>query len=152
MYDNLSLYYLNKMGIIPWINRAKPSKTSPICDSKIEKMFVIMPSQCNTKSKYLLKQIESFVDLDENRVEHITYNDQILSLVVDGYLNRMLLGVLCFDSNTSLSEKLKPFVDQNLLFIDLESLISFPKMKKQAFADLVQFKENAWSRLKENGV
>jgi DNA polymerase III psi subunit len=152
MYDNLTLYYLNQMGIIPWINKAKLSKTSLADTSERAKLIVIIPRKLSTKSKHLMNQMLDFVDIEENKVEFITYSDQVLSVVLNGYQNRALLGVLCFDANPVLFQELMPFEDKSLSSIDLESLINSPIKKKQAFTELVRFKEHIWSKLIANEV
>jgi len=69
MYTNLDLYYLNLIGIKPWLN--KKSQVTYDINADKYKLLILTHSDLVPKEQTLLKQIISFLALDEQYLKHI---------------------------------------------------------------------------------
>lgn len=59
-YTNLSLYYLNQMGITPWVTRSKKKDTTQLA--------VVVPPSQSPKAQSLLKNMLDFLGLSPEEV------------------------------------------------------------------------------------
>lgn len=116
-YNPLQLYYLNQLGIVPWVQRTK--------ETEAIKLAVILPEQPSQKGKNLLKQMLLFVGLPENEV-HITSSAALNKSMP---LAALALGVAPSDTNFPI------FSGENLEFI-----LNNPSCKKQIFSTLANLK------------
>lgn len=123
MLSNVSLYYLNQIGITPWVNKPK---LSPIIESKLA---VLVPDNLSSKAKSLLKQLLSCLSLQEKDLLILRgqkHND---------FTQQRPLAVLSFDTRINAVEPLDcPFFANQ----ELEQLLTNPKAKKQVFENLMQ--------------
>jgi hypothetical protein len=62
MYTDLSLYYLNQMGIRPWLKRIDLSKQNTL------KLLVFVHSALSIKGKSLLTQMISYLNLNQQEL------------------------------------------------------------------------------------
>ncbi len=68
MYSNLNLYYLNQMGIRPWIKRTE------VLEDRV-KLFVFSPSNLSIKATTLLNQMIKYIHLDSHELILIPVQD-----------------------------------------------------------------------------
>ena len=66
MYSNLNLYYLNQIGITPWVSRASEPKATTSAQ-----LLVITERLLNLKEQTLLNNIIFFLGLLENDWIHL---------------------------------------------------------------------------------
>jgi DNA polymerase III psi subunit len=66
MFNPRTLYYLEQLGIRPWVRRANPN-------SKI-KLVVITAEMLSIKEESLLNQILLFMDLKTEQLKRITFS------------------------------------------------------------------------------
>lgn len=142
MYSNLTLYYLNQMGICPWINKENSlesiEKSSTVCPLKL---VVLVSNELKGKAESLFKHMMTYLNI---------INDELL-----------IIKIKEEDSNQWISsvEKIRPqailalgpdlknkFVNLNLPYPALQSLapeylLNHPSYKKNAFQDLAQLKK-----------
>ena len=123
MYTNLDLYYLNLMGIKPWLNK-KSLATNDLNVDKY-KLLILTHSDLVPKEQTLLKHIISFLGLDEQYLKHIELsngknpNDLVLNahfiLAFGDYSHSELPSILKI---TSLCELLnKPLLKKRLFHL-----------------------------------
>lgn len=119
MHSNLSLYYLNQMGITPWVSRdIRPAY----------KLIIIRDKVLNDKASSLLQHIINslpvpktelkLMDPEEFKSSNINHNTLILSLV---------------DSNI-------PEGDFSFKGFSLDFLLKNPVYKKKVFVQLNEIK------------
>lgn len=72
MYSNLTLYYLNQMGITPWISKDSPlySANEPKVISSVQ-LLVLTNGLLNLKEQSLLRNIISWLGLSANNWVHL---------------------------------------------------------------------------------
>ncbi|WP_133135389.1 DNA polymerase III subunit psi [Legionella rowbothamii] len=63
MYNNLTLYYLNQMGIRPWIKREAQEQSQEV--SKAVKLVVFVSSTLSAKAQSLLQQMIGYLNLND---------------------------------------------------------------------------------------
>jgi DNA polymerase III psi subunit len=142
MFDNVTLYYLNQIGITPWINKECGFKTRDIIPPEAPsgvKLVVITDSHVTTKAHLLLKRILNYLDVSEHELLVTTLDSQkslipgarsplaVLALGLDGIsLNELMLNCPVFNG-TSPDYLLKnPFAKKKILknLHDIKKLIS----------------------------
>jgi hypothetical protein len=64
MYSNLTLYYLNQIGIRPWIKR-----------QDVTKLFIFVPSNLSSTANTLLKQMIKYIHLETKELLLIPVQD-----------------------------------------------------------------------------
>ena len=64
MYSNLTLYYLNQMGICPWINKENSlesiEKSSTVCPLKL---VVLVSNELKGKAESLFKHMMTYLNI-----------------------------------------------------------------------------------------
>lgn len=75
MYSNLSLYYLNQLGIRPWVKRVNAEKTQS-AKQKSLKLLVLVSSNLSNKGKSLLTQMLAYLGLAEQDLNIIAIHEQ----------------------------------------------------------------------------
>ena len=122
MYSNLTLYYLNQMGIKPWIK--KTTQQTQI------KLLVIIPSNLSLKAQSLLKQILSFINLNSEKTRIISIQESIVLKAYDP-LAILLLGCNQSELESNLNIKCPIFFGASL-----EYLIQHPSEKRKILKEL----------------
>lgn len=152
MYSNLTLYYLNQMGINPWIykensltlHEADSLATSDLSDSSEStplKLVIILSSELNSKAQLLFKRMIDYINIDDNELLTITMEqnglpDNAHQQWASQLDNKKPLAVL------SLGPKANQFLtDDNISYpvlqsMPLEYLLNNPSYKKKIFQDL----------------
>ncbi len=141
MYSNLNLYYLNLMGIKPWLNKnnLNPNKTN------IEvKLLILTSSNLSIKEKTLLQQIIHFLALENEHYKHVELQNGILS--DERALESKCILILGDDSELNHSV-IKTCITTKVFFKSnsLNELINNPLLKKKLFKLLVSLKEGLTS-------
>lgn len=68
MYTNLTLYYLNQMGISPWIDKNNLEQTK---ERIATSLLVITANDLNPKEQSLLRQVLFFIGISAKDMVHI---------------------------------------------------------------------------------
>ncbi len=135
MFTNLDLYYLNHMGIRPWLSK-KSFGTTVIELAEKTKLLVLTPPNLTTKEQSLLEKIISFIDLEQNDLKRLEIKSGEKSLSLSLRADCILSVGL---SKTSLigleSSKFIAEIDV------LKNILSNPLTKKKIFKQLVSLKE-----------
>jgi hypothetical protein len=144
MYSNVTLYYLNQMGIRPWIKRNDSSAVHEKGDTtKYDaiKLLVFISSRLSTKAQLLLQQMLAYINLCEQELSIIPVQEKD-SLI--NYTSRIeqqapaAILVLGLNKNQFLHD-----MNLNCLVlhsIDPEHLIANPAEKKNVFKHLNSIK------------
>ncbi len=126
MYSNLSLYYLNQLGIRPWIKRTE------VLEDRL-KLFVFSPSNLSIKATILLNQMIKYIHLDSNELILIPIQD---SASLSDYRHQIdqknPLAVLVIGINPSQLNLNCPMV----LCDSPDDLLQHPTHKKKVFQEL----------------
>lgn len=152
MYDNLTLFYLNLMGIFPWLNRDSCISFNVDDNSRTSKLLVFVPSQLNPGAAKLMKHILTFLGLEQSRIKVIAHNSMESSTMENECPINPLMGVLSFVPKLNIQSKIGNRDIPCLSTIELDALISNPLEKKKAFIDLAQFKVNLFKILNAHEV
>lgn len=121
MFPSKSLYYLNLMGIQPWVRRER----------RIEhKWLVLVSSPLHGKSLNFLHNILHVMGIEIKQCVVKDVSEQALQLLED--LRWKPVSVLCFSTSKPMSEKL-PTDFPVFSFSDLGDFIKNPKQKKELF-------------------
>lgn len=87
MYNNLDLYYLEHMGIIPWIKKDKPTH-NPV------RFIILLTDESSSKAQSLFKQILSYINISEESLLIIKLKDDIkLASQLENYRPMALLSL-----------------------------------------------------------
>ncbi|WP_127098732.1 DNA polymerase III subunit psi [Legionella sp. km772] len=131
MYTNLDLYYLNLMGIRPWLDKKSLQANSVPQDYKL---LIFTSSNLASKEQSLLKQIIFFLALDDKQVKHLEVKDNSFT---DSSLNAK--WILAFGDSG-------PYKSTTILETNsLSEVINRPILKKKLFKCLVSLKSNLQS-------
>ena len=142
MYSNLTLYYLNQMGIVPWVTRESYAHfigSEKSTELSRVKLLILLPLNPSHKAQALFKQIINFINLPEADLlklhvveEEVLFNKQLLDakIILDTSLVAWSLGL-----------KKELFLASNLNCTVIHSdsidhLLQHPQAKKKMFADL----------------
>lgn len=71
MYSNLTLYYLNQLGITPWVSKEscpdlEHSTDEPVSDSP--SLIIIIQPQLNNKAASLLNKMIAYLGLNDSEI------------------------------------------------------------------------------------
>lgn len=132
MYSNTTLYYLQQMGIRPWIK-----KQSTTAKQEALKLLVFVPSTLSTKAKSLVQQMMFYINLREQEVAIILVNKTDLLGSLIGQKNPLAILILGLN-NHQLSSNVNCPV---LTSIDPDDLITQPSDKRKVLQDLHYIKQ-----------
>lgn len=129
MYTNLTLYYLNQMGIVPWVHKG--------CDASVElrpiscSLLVVLSSALSNKAQSLFNQMLNYLGLAETELMILTlaHSDELISYLD---VNKPLF-IVAF--GLSLND-IVPNDAQMLSNSSLEEILMHPANKKQVFQQL----------------
>ena len=74
MYNNLTLYYLEQLGIRPWVNKENYLATTK-SESTI-KLIIVLAKKTNEKARYLLGKMLAYLNLPEHQFLIINEEDK----------------------------------------------------------------------------
>lgn len=133
MYSNLTLYYLNQIGIRPWIKREVQEQLQEKPNSV--KLAVFVSSTLSTKARSLLQQMIRYLNLNEDELTVIpTQKDEL-----NRYASLKPFATLVF----GLSQEQLLAKEQTPVFntLDLDYLLSNPREKRTVFKVLSEIKQ-----------
>lgn len=136
MYNQLDLYYLQQMGIRPWVikNTVLPAQKSAL--------LVLLPHKIDKKSQLLLNAIVKFINDTDNKdvtIEVVSDTDCDISQIVSAHKNKVA-AIVSF--GVSLAEK-RDKTDSTcpiISTVDLDYLINNPRAKKMVYQELLAIK------------
>ncbi|USQ12877.1 DNA polymerase III subunit psi [Legionella lytica] len=133
MYSNLTLYYLNQIGIRPWIKREVQEQLQEKPNSV--KVAVFVSSTLSTKARSLLQQMIRYLNLNEDELTVIPTQKEELHR----YASLTPFATLVF----GLSQEQLLAKEQTPVFntLDLDYLLSNPKEKRTVFKVLSEIKQ-----------
>ncbi|KTD60518.1 DNA polymerase III subunit psi [Legionella shakespearei] len=141
MYNDLTLYYLNQIGIRPWMSKEHHSAlipAQPIAEPKERPRLFILTSTRHGKTELLLRKMIHCIGLMEEQLELIQIQD----------LSEHWLKSVTPRALLSLGVELPDFISNALancpiiLSFSLEHLIEWPADKKKVLQDLYSFKQH----------
>lgn len=137
MYTNLTLYYLNQMGIVPWVHKScelpAAASVEPLAISC--RLLVVFSSTLSSKAQSLFKQILNYLALAETQltIRTLTHSDELSS-----YLNvNTPLFIVTFGLNPN---PIVPNDERIVTNLSLEEILMRPANKKQVFQQLSRIK------------
>lgn len=120
MYNNLNLYYLNLLGIQPWISKKSLIDAIPMPRARL---IILTTPNLSSFEKTLLKQILIFLELKPEEYKHLEFKP-------DHRMDDVILNaeyILSMDINPELA-----FNDDLIFKSDsLKTLLEKPLYKKQ---------------------
>jgi DNA polymerase III psi subunit len=126
MYSNLTLYYLEQMGITPWVDKKNYKSTTNETDKSIS--LLVMTPKLNGKEQHLLNNILSFLGLQEEQLVHLQ--------TANGTQQREIQAVFTLFFGLNLQQTPTITAADSLSY-----LLSNPLAKKKLFSKLVLLKE-----------
>lgn len=141
MYSNLTLYYLNQMGITPWVNKEYLSNLEQQSNTKNAYQLVVLTSTApNDKVHSLFHQMLNYINLQHDDVFIISVSENESGGNVGKWseqlLNKASQALLSFGPNIN---------DLNVPYpkfqsVSLEYLLNNPSSKKEVFQVLTRLK------------
>ncbi len=134
MYSNLTLYYLNQIGIRPWIKREEQEQAQVL--SNAVKLAVFVSSTLSVKAESLLQQMIGYLNLNDD--EFTVISAQKIGLqprdMACASLATLVFGV---------SQEQVYTQEQSILFntLDLDYVLSNPREKRTVFKVLSEIKQ-----------
>ena len=125
MFNPVSLYYLNQMGIDPWIVRREPQSLTAN-----SQLFILLPAPVGDKEQILLNKILNYMQIPFHKIQWIYAVDKIQPQQMvkeNGVIVSFGVDIACDQQNS--------FV---LSCPDLTYLLNNPKEKKHVFNQLVR--------------
>lgn len=138
MYSNTALYYLNQLGIRPWIKRTsllfkEDNQTQQECF----KLLVFISSTLSAKAKSLLQQMMACINLEQHELSIIPVEARDFSSQNSAqWQNQIPAAILVLGLNESPLLQELHFSCPVFSSIDPEHLINHPVDKKIIFKDL----------------
>lgn len=138
MYSNTTLYYLNRMGIRPWIMRDLPKSVEDrVIKQETFKLLVFIASNLSIKAQSLLKQMLAYINLAEQELtiisvqENDSFSDYNNRIKQKNPLAILVLGLNQRNAQTHLSSDCPVFISA-----DPEYLLVHPVEKRKVFNEL----------------
>lgn len=128
MYTPLTLYYLNQIGIRPWIKRNNTERELTTQDAKL---FVLFPEHLSSKAKNLLKQMMNYVNLEQSALVLIPLQNTQLNEYAFKMKQQNPLAILTWGFNSL--EQSEDFNCPILMCDAPDSLLQNPLKKKEIF-------------------
>lgn len=144
MYSDLNLYYLNQIGITPWITKENNYSVLNNTQAKKQlshKLVVLTKSHYGTKAKILVKRILAFINLDQHELLILQVEDNASEIRGDQLNNISPLAILALGLK---AEDIVTEVNLNcpmVSSVDLDYVIDNPFEKKKIFKDLSYINE-----------
>ncbi|MDR3501841.1 MAG: DNA polymerase III subunit psi [Legionella sp.] len=134
MYSNLTLYYLNQIGIRPWVKREAQEQPQEI--SNAVKLAVFVSSTLSAKAQSLLQQMIGYLNLNNDEFTVISAQKNELQ---QRYTAMAPFAALVF----GLCQEQLPAKEQTPVFntFDLDYLLSNPSEKRTVFKVLSEIKQ-----------
>lgn len=149
MYSNVTLYYLNQIGITPLVtkdNSLNLLSKSNTAESNTLKLIVLISSDFSNKAKSLFNRMMTYINLQENELLLINIKQYDLAqntnkLWFSQIENKTPLAILALGPNTK-----DLFNDSNPSYsivqsLALDYLLTNPLNKKKVFQDLSYLKQ-----------
>lgn len=135
MYSTEALYYLNQIGIVPWV-----SKHALNCVANIKpKLMVLMSLEPTKKSNALLDALLQYMELKSDEI--IIQNPKSLDAgaLLGSISSSTTIWSLGFNNQEVLSQiqGLCPMVSS----LSLEQMLAEPLLKKNVFKDAAHIKQ-----------
>lgn len=130
MYPNSKLYYLNQMGITPWVIKEKGNKSSPSINNL--KLIVLNAKNLSDKARALFNGIINYLNLNEQQFSNVEDEAHFAALIPQ-IQHGQPFAILNFDSKFSCLQQSDWPVFSSL---NLETLIQTPVYKKKLFVEL----------------
>ncbi len=139
MYSNLTLYYLNQMGITPWVNKEHISNLIRQSNEKSAHKLVVLTSiALNDKMRSLFQQMMDYINLQHNDVLIMTVRELELgnNKWCEQFLDKIPQALLSFGPNIN---------DLNLPYptfqsLPFEYLLDNPSSKKEVLQVLTRLR------------
>ncbi|MFT4058252.1 MAG: DNA polymerase III subunit psi [Legionella sp.] len=141
MYSDASLYYLNHLGIRPWIKRESTlvlQENNNIVTSETLKLLVFTSTNLSEKGLALLRQMLAYLHLSESELKVISVTEQGVLATNEVQCAAAIL-IFGLNKNNFLND-----INSNGLIVrslDPDYLISYPGAKKNVFHDLNLMKQ-----------
>ena len=146
MFNNLTLYYLNQLGIYPWVLNKETSSLlnkQDVLKPHLLQIVIIKSLNFNSKAELLLNKLMNYIDLDDSNSLMMNINKDNESQ--PDYLYKRIKeispsAIIIFNNESEeLYNTLK--VDCPLvLSIDPDYLLNNPSAKRKAYHDLTHIK------------
>jgi DNA polymerase III psi subunit len=134
MYSNQTLYYLNQIGIRPWIKREAQEQSQEV--TKAVKLAVFVSSTLSAKAQFLLQQMMGYLNLSDDELTVISAQKNELQqrhTTVTPFVT-LVFGL----SQEQVVSKEKASVFNTF---DLDYLLSNPSEKRTVFKVLNEIKQ-----------
>lgn len=147
MYSNSSLYYLNQLGIYPWIDKKEHLKKT-LAIQKNEsinfKLLLIVPMNLSMSAQSLLKKLINYLDLSETEllVLNVVENSTLIKKELVDARTKLSASsmVLALGINKELLTELQ--LDYSLIHCHSpEYVVNNPLTKKTLFLEFNQVKQ-----------
>lgn len=132
MYTDLSIYYLNQLGITPWVTKETALSLASKADMerlKLHKLIVIKPHKTTSQACLLIEKFCSFVNLRPSEI-HLIDEEQfdINTLILELNMPILVLG----------SEQYSQGVNTANVFytLDPDYVLANPSSKRQVLEHL----------------
>ena len=149
MFSNLTLYYLNQLGITPWISKENSlnlrKKTNPV-ESRGLKLVVLISTELSDKAQSLFNRMMAYINIqnDELLLLNIKQQDFINGTNRDFFsqiaANSPLAVLALGPSAKALFDDFNPSIGV-VESLTLDDLLNNPSNKKKAFQDLSYLKQ-----------
>lgn len=134
MYSNQTLYYLNQIGIRPWIKREAQEQSQEV--SKAVKLAVFVSSTLSAKAKFLLQQMMGYLNLSDDELTVIPAQKNELQQR-DTTITPCVTLVFGLSQEQGLAKEQAPVFNT----FDLDYLLSNPSEKRTVFKVLNEIKQ-----------
>lgn len=139
MYNNLTLYYLNQMGIVPWIR--KETRSSMLASDASIRLLIMVPEHLTSKARALLDKLLAYINNAASKLlvipdvqDTALMTQQLSAVQSSSMIVSFGLDKALFDHNDS---------DHSIIHLDsLEHLLSYPREKKKLFMQLSLIKHH----------
>lgn len=140
MFSNLTLYYLNQIGIKPWITKEpSPGYMNSLPLLHTPKIVICISDNLGEKAQLLFNRLISFINLPGDDLLIIPVNekasvDHIRSVLESQLENKHVVAALLFGNNPVLSEL--HIASPVIRTLSPEYLLDYPNFKRKVFQDL----------------
>ncbi|CEG56795.1 DNA polymerase III subunit psi [Legionella fallonii] len=134
MYSNLTLYYLNQIGITPWVNKELiPNLIDQPNETSTHPIIVLISTELSDKMRSLFNQMMDYIDITQDEVLVVAVREQELE---NKLLDKAPQALLSLGPNVN---------DLNLPYpifqgLALEYLLDNPLSKREVFQVLTRLR------------
>lgn len=145
MYNKETLYYLQQLGIRPWIKKGNPvllSEPTATANRETLKLIVVLTSTLSDKTHALLQQMMSYIHLNEHELAIISVQEEQFQHRYDALVSQQpSLGILSFGFNQE-NQAIQQYSHiPRWKCRALDALIANPFEKKNVFKVLSEMKQ-----------